>query len=158
MRPKHKRLTFVLVGMALLGVAAVLALNAMEEGIVFFHSPSELTENKFPTDRRIRIGGLVEEGSVNRSGGSIVEFKVTDMANAVKVHYEGLLPDLFAEGQGVVAEGYLIGDVFRADEVLAKHDENYMPPEAAEALKKSGYWEHMKESMEQSGQMGGQAR
>ena len=154
MKPKHKRLTFVVIGLAILGLATVLFLNAMKDGIVFFHTPTEIAEKSFPLDRRIRIGGLVEEGSVKRPGGSVITFAVTDMANAVPVRYDGLLPDLFREGQGVVANGYLRNGIFEADEVLAKHDENYMPPEAAEALKKSGYWEHMKDSLKESGQMG----
>jgi cytochrome c-type biogenesis protein CcmE len=145
MRPKHKRLTFVVVGLGLLGVATALALSAAQSGITFFHTPTEVSEKGFPPDRRIRIGGLVEQGSVDRSGGATVAFKITDMAHAVNVRYTGLLPDLFAEGQGVVAEGFLKAGVFVADEVLAKHDENYMPPEASAALKESGYWQHMKD-------------
>ncbi len=156
MRPRQRRLTFVVIGVGLLGIAAALALNALESGIVFFHSPSEVTEKAFPPDRRIRIGGLVEQGSVNRSGGSTVAFKITDMAHAVPVRYTGLLPDLFAEGQGVVAEGFLKGGVFMADEVLAKHDENYMPPEASAALKESGFWQHMKD--QQANKASGKAK
>ncbi len=142
MRPKHKRLTFMVVGLGLLGVASALALAAMESGIVFFHTPSEVAAQGFAGDRRIRLGGLVEEGSLAQSAGATVAFRITDTVHAVPVRYTGLLPDLFDEGQGVVAEGRLEGGVFMADEVLAKHDENYMPPEAADALKQAGYWQH----------------
>lgn len=155
MRPKHKRLTFVVIGMGLLALATALALNALQAGIVFFHTPTELVEKAFPVDRRIRVGGLVEPGSVDRQGGALIQFKVTDMAKTVNVRYRGMLPDLFAEGQGVVVEGFLKQGVFEADEVLAKHDENYMPPEVAASLKESGYWEHMKDNMRQAGQMTG---
>ena len=116
-------------------------LNAFESSVVFFHSPTDLVEKDIPQDRRMRIGGLVEEGSVEKPGDAVVQFRVTDMANTVPVVYRGLLPDLFREGQGVVAEGTFADGVFRADEVLAKHDETYMPPEVAEALKASGQWQ-----------------
>ena len=138
MKRKHKRLTFVVIALSLLGVAAVLVLTAFEENIVFFYSPTDIAEKNVAEGRRIRLGGLVEEGSVKRAGGAVVNFRVTDLTTAIPVTYKGLLPDLFTEGQGVVAEGTLQGGVFRADEVLAKHDETYMPPEVAEALKKSG--------------------
>ncbi len=140
MKRKHKRLTFVLIALLLLGASAALVLTAFEENIVFFHSPTDVVEQKVQGDRRIRLGGLVEEGSIDRSGGETVLFRVTDTANVVPVTYTGILPDLFREGQGVVAEGRMNGGVFVADEVLAKHDENYMPPEVADALKKSGQW------------------
>ncbi len=152
MKPKYRRLTFVAIGLGLLGIAAALILSAFQESIVFFHSPSELVEHANLTDRRLRIGGLVEDGSVARDGAT-VRFRVTDLANSVGVAYTGILPDLFREGQGVVAEGRMEGGVFVADQVLAKHDETYMPPEVAEALKKSGQWQHMREAMEQGGQM-----
>lgn len=152
MKPKHRRLTFVVIGLGLLGIAAALILSAFQESIVFFHSPSELAEHANLADRRLRIGGLVEEGSVNRSGATVT-FRITDLANAVTVAYTGILPDLFREGQGVVAEGHMKDGVFVADQVLAKHDENYMPPEVADALKKSGQWQHMRQSMEQAGQI-----
>lgn len=152
MKPKHRRLTFVVIGLGLLGIAAALVLSAFRESIVFFHSPSELAEHANLADRRLRIGGLVEEGSVNRSGATVT-FRITDLANAVTVAYTGILPDLFREGQGVVAEGHMKDGVFVADQVLAKHDENYMPPEVADALKKSGQWQHMRQSMEQAGQI-----
>ena len=140
MKRKHKRLTFVVIAMGLLGVAAALVLSAFEENIVFFYSPTDIAEKKVGEDRRIRLGGLVENGSVKKAGGAQVRFRVTDLKTAIPVIYKGLLPDLFREGQGVIAEGKLKGGVFRADEVLAKHDETYMPPEVADALKKSGQW------------------
>lgn len=141
MKRKHKRLTFVLVALVLLGAAAALVLNAFEENIVFFMSPSDVAAGKVSDDRRFRLGGLVEDGSVDRSGGETVLFRVTDTANTVSVSYTGILPDLFREGQGVVTEGRIVNGTFVADEVLAKHDENYMPPEVAEAIKKSGQWQ-----------------
>lgn len=141
MKPKHQRLVFVGVAIAIVGAAAGLMLNAFEDSVVFFHSPTDLVEKDIPTDRRMRIGGLVEDGSVAKPGDAVVEFRVTDTANAVPVVYRGLLPDLFREGQGVVAEGVFENGVFKADEVLAKHDEQYMPPEVAEALKASGQWQ-----------------
>jgi cytochrome c-type biogenesis protein CcmE len=152
-KPKHRRLTFVLIGLGLLGVAAALVLSAFDEAIVFFRSPSDLVETPELGDRRLRIGGLVEEGSVERGSGAVVRFRITDLENAIPVRYTGILPDLFREGQGVVAEGRLRDGVFVADEVLAKHDENYMPPEVADALKKSGQWQHMREKLEASGQL-----
>ncbi len=141
MKRKHKRLSFVLVALVLLGGAAALVLSAFEENIVFFQSPSDIAAGKVGEDRRFRLGGLVEDGSVDRSGGETVTFRVTDTANTVTVRYTGILPDLFREGQGVVAEGRIVNGVFVADEVLAKHDENYMPPEVADAIKKSGQWQ-----------------
>ncbi len=153
MKPKHRRLTFVLIGLGLLGVAALLVLSAFDEAIVFFRSPTELVEEPELGDRRLRIGGLVEDGSVERGSGADVLFRVTDLENAVPVRYTGILPDLFREGQGVVAEGRMQNGVFVADSVLAKHDENYMPPEVADALKKSGQWQHMRDKLEDSGQM-----
>ncbi len=154
MKPKRKRMTFVLIGMGLLAGAAVMFFNAIEENIVFFHSPSDVQAKGLGEDRRIRLGGLVEEGSVEKlEGGKTVQFKITDLAETVPVVYSGLLPDLFREGQGVVAEGVLKGGVFQADEVLAKHDENYMPPEVADALKESGQWQHVEKALQDAGQM-----
>jgi cytochrome c-type biogenesis protein CcmE len=150
---KHKRLTFVVIGLGLLAVAAALVLSAFEEAIVFFHSPTDVVENRPAGDRRLRVGGLVEDGSVERGDGATVRFRITDMVNTIPVTFTGVLPDLFREGQGVVAEGHLRGNVFVADQVLAKHDENYMPPEVADALKKSGQWQHMREKLEQTGQI-----
>jgi cytochrome c-type biogenesis protein CcmE len=152
-KPKHKRLVFVGLGLGILAVAALLVLTALEESVVFFHSPTEVAEKRVSTDRRLRIGGLVEEGSVQRGTGPEVRFRVTDLANAVAVSYGGILPDLFREGQGVVVEGRIRDSVLVADQVLAKHDEKYMPPEVAESLKKSGQWQHMQERMRANGQL-----
>ena len=142
MTRKQRRLYFVILGVLAVGAAAALVLTALRQDIVFFFSPSEIMEAKVPTEgRRIRLGGLVEQGSVVKEG-SIVRFRVTDGANALPVVFTGLLPDLFREGQGVVTEGKMGKDgVFQAAEVLAKHDENYMPPEVAEGLKKTGHWQ-----------------
>lgn len=153
MKPRHKRLAFVGVGLAVLGFAAFLVLGAMRDAIVFFHTPTEVAEHRVDATRRLRVGGLVEEGSVRHADGALVTFRVTDLANDVPVTYRGLLPDLFREGQGVVVEGTLQGGDLVADQVLAKHDEKYMPPEAAEALKRSGQWRHMEESMRAAGQL-----
>jgi cytochrome c-type biogenesis protein CcmE len=130
----------VLAGMLLLGGAAALVLTALQENISYFYSPSDL--NTAPAGRSIRLGGLVEEGSVKRQDdGLTVTFRITDLAASVPVTYKGILPDLFREGQGVVTEGTLgPGGQFVAREVLAKHDETYMPPEVADALKKAGQW------------------
>lgn len=152
-KPKHKRLVFVALGLGILAVAVLLVLNALEDSVVFFHSPTEVTEQRVSTDRRLRIGGLVEQGSVQRGGGAEVRFRVTDLANTVAVSYSGILPDLFREGQGVVVEGRIRDGVLLADQVLAKHDEKYMPPEVAESLKKSSQWRDMRESMRDAGQL-----
>ena len=141
MKRKHKRLTFAAIGLCLLGVAAALVLTAFEDSIVFFHSPTDIAEGKVKIDRRVRLGGLVEDGSVKKQAGAVTAFRITDGANVIDVTYRGILPDLFREGQGVVTEGRLQGGLFVAEEVLAKHDENYMPPEVADALKKSGRWQ-----------------
>ncbi len=143
MTRKRRRLYFVLAGMVTLGLATTLVLIAFQDNLVFFYSPSDVVEKGVEPDRRFRIGGLVEENSVTRTDGDItVAFRVTDQVHAVPVVFRGLLPDLFREGQGIVAEGTLNGEgVFVASEVLAKHDENYMPPEVADALKRSGQWQ-----------------
>lgn len=141
MKRKHKRLTFVGIALLLLAAAAALVLTAFEENIVFFFSPTDILAQKPTPERRLRLGGLVEEGSVTKPNGGVISFRVTDTAQTVPVSYKGILPDLFREGQGIVAEGRYINNVFVADEVLAKHDENYMPPEVAEAIKKSGQWQ-----------------
>lgn len=147
MKRKHKRLTFVIVAMALVGVATGLVLYALGDGVSLFHSPTDIVTKKPGPDQRLRLGGLVEENSLMREEGSAtVRFKVTDLDNAVDVVYDGLLPDLFREGQGIVTTGKVIDGVFVAEEVLAKHDENYMPPEAVDALKKSGQWQHAGEA------------
>ncbi len=141
LKRKHRRLIFVAVGMALLAGAAALILNAARDTLVFFYSPSELAAAPPPGSRAFRLGGLVEDGSLARGDDGTIRFEVTDLKTAVAVAYRGILPDLFREGQGVVALGTLGPDgVFVATEVLAKHDENYMPPEVAAALKQSGEW------------------
>ncbi len=140
MKRKHKRLSFVMLGLCLLGAAAALTLNAFEDNIVFFHSPTDVKAGKVSAGKRFRLGGLVEDGSVDKSNPPEVQFDVTDNAHTVTVSYVGILPDLFRAGQGVVAEGKLVNGVFKAEEVLAKHDETYLPPEVADALRKSGQW------------------
>jgi cytochrome c-type biogenesis protein CcmE len=139
---KRRRLYILLAATITLGGAALLILNAFEDSLVFFLTPTDLKTRAAPGDRVIRIGGLVEEGSVRKAGGGLeVRFAITDLTNRVEVHYRGILPDLFREGQGVVAQGRLGGNgVFAASEILAKHDETYMPKEVADALKKSGQW------------------
>ncbi|WP_169544133.1 cytochrome c maturation protein CcmE [Sneathiella aquimaris] len=141
MTRKRRRLYFLTAGLAVLGLAATLVLMSFEDSLVFFRSPSDLAEEPVPAGRNFRLGGLVEEGSVVKEGVEI-RFVVTDMAETVPVRFRGLVPDLFREGQGVVAEGQLDDEgVFVASNVLAKHDENYMPPEVAESLKKAGQWQ-----------------
>jgi cytochrome c-type biogenesis protein CcmE len=139
MKPRHKRFVIIAAGVAALGLAAFLVLNAFEKNLVFFFTPTQVAANEAPVGRTFRIGGLVEPGSVKRqSDGVTVKFVVTDTAKNIPVLYRGVLPDLFREGKGVVTQGRIGNDgVFVASEVLAKHDENYMPPEAAEALKKA---------------------
>lgn len=140
MTRKRRRLYMLGAGVAVLAVATTLVLLAFRENLVFFYSPTDIVEKGVPPDRRIRIGGLVEAQSVKRDG-LRTEFRITDTANTLRVVYTGLLPDLFREGQGVVAHGKLDrGGLFVADEILAKHDENYMPPEVADALKKQDHW------------------
>ena len=141
MKRKHQRMTLLGAGGLALAAAAALVLTAFEDNIVFFHSPAELSERDFAPTQRLRIGGLVEAGSVAKAADGVsVSFTVTDTAKSVPVTFKGILPDLFREGQGIVAEGHLREGVFVATEVLAKHDETYMPPEVAEAIKKSGRW------------------
>ncbi len=140
MKRKQRRLIFVGLGMAALGLAAALILLAFDENLVFFFSPTEVQEKNFAPDQRLRVGGLVEEGSVVRDGLNI-RFNITDLSNNIAVTFNGVLPDLFEEGQGVVAEGHMRGGTFEAVEILAKHDENYMPREVADALKESGQWQ-----------------
>ena len=136
MKPRHQRLALVAGGVAAVGVIVALVLNAFQSNLVFFYSPSQIAAHEAPSQRTFRIGGMVEKGTVKRDG-TTVRFVVTDTAQSVPVRYEGILPDLFKEGKGVVAQGQLEGGVFVAREVLAKHDENYMPPEAADALKRA---------------------
>ena len=139
MKPKHQRLALLGIGALVLASAAALVLTAFEDNLVFFHSPTDLATKAPAPGLRLRVGGLVEQGSVIKNGNDIL-FKVTDLSNTVTVVYRGLLPDLFREGQGIVAEGQFRDGVFMASEVLAKHDETYMPPEVADALKKAGQW------------------
>lgn len=141
MTRKQRRGVLIGTCLAVLGLAVGLVLYAMRDSIVFFYSPSDIAERPVEPGQRFRLGGLVEMGSVVRGQGITVRFVVTDGANTLPVTYTGVLPDLFREGQGVVAEGLLEGDgVFHADNVLAKHDENYMPPEVAAKLKERGVW------------------
>ena len=140
MKPRHKRLILVASGIAAIAAAGVLVLGAFQQNLVFFFTPTQVAANEAPTGRSFRIGGLVENGSVKRKpDGVTVQFTVTDTVKSVPVEYRGPLPDLFREGKGVVSQGRLGTDgVFRADEVLAKHDENYMSPEAKHALEQAG--------------------
>ncbi|NWL78636.1 cytochrome c maturation protein CcmE [Pseudomonas taiwanensis] len=137
---RKKRLFIILAILAGVGIAVALALSALQQNINLFYTPTQIANGEAPQDTRIRAGGMVEKGSVQRSGDSLdVQFVVTDFAKSVTIRYHGILPDLFREGQGIVALGKLNGDgVLVADEVLAKHDENYMPPEVTKALKESG--------------------
>lgn len=138
MKPRHKKLAVITAGVAALGFAAVLVLNAFQSNLVFFFSPTQVIAKEAPIGKNFRIGGLVEEGSVNREEGTTVKFAITDTSETIQVVYTGILPDLFREGKGVVAQGKLDDNgTFVADEVLAKHDENYMPPEAALALEEA---------------------
>ena len=136
MKPRHQRMIAIAAGLALIAVAAALVLNAFQGNVVFFFSPSQIAAREAPLDRTFRVGGMVESGSLRRrADGITVEFMVTDTAQRIPVVYSGILPDLFKEGKGVVAQGKLAPDgAFHASEVLAKHDENYMPPQAAHAL------------------------
>jgi cytochrome c-type biogenesis protein CcmE len=138
-KPRTKRVAMVIGGIAALGVAAALILSAFQQNLVFFFTPSQVAANEAPLGKTFRIGGMVEKGSVKRGeDGLTVKFLVTDTAKSIPVVYRGALPDLFREGKGVVAQGRVGADgVFSASEVLAKHDENYMPPEAAEAVKRA---------------------
>jgi cytochrome c-type biogenesis protein CcmE len=136
-KPRHKRLIAIVGGLAALGIAAALVLTAFQQNLVFFFTPSQVAAQEAPVGRTFRIGGMVEKGSLKREGIE-VRFVVTDTAKSIPVVYKGALPDLFREGKGVVAQGQLGADgIFRAREVLAKHDENYMPPEAAHAVEKA---------------------
>jgi cytochrome c-type biogenesis protein CcmE len=145
MKRRHKRITLILVGLAGLALATFLALSAFRENLVFFFSPTQVAAKEAPVDRTFRIGGLVQDGTVKRQpDGLTVHFTVTDTAASIPVVYKGILPDLFKEGRGCVAQGKMSSDgVFHADQVLAKHDENYMPPEAGEAIDKA---KHAKEA------------
>jgi cytochrome c-type biogenesis protein CcmE len=139
MKARQKRLIFILLGLVALGLAAWLVFNALGSNMSYFYSPTEVVQKKAPRDHLFRLGGMVVKGSVQRGQELTVRFAVTDTANVVNVEYTGILPDLFEEGQGVIAQGKLgENGVFIASEVLAKHDETYMPPEVADALQKAG--------------------
>ena len=141
MTRKQRRLVLIGSSLGVLALAAVLVLSALKDSIVFFNSPTDVVEKHVQPGSRIRLGGLVKEGTVQRGDNLAVRFEVTDGNRAIAVSYQGILPDLFREGQGVVAEGALdASGTFRADTVLAKHDETYMPKEVADALKKQGHW------------------
>ena len=140
MTRKKRRLVLIGSALTVLALAVALALTALKDAIVFFNSPTDVAEKHIATGSRIRLGGLVKEGSVERGDNLQVRFEVTDGKNSIRVAFQGLLPDLFREGQGVVTEGTLDGGTFKADSVLAKHDEKYMPKEVADALKKQGHW------------------
>jgi cytochrome c-type biogenesis protein CcmE len=140
MTRKLRRLTLIGIAGLVLAIAVGLVLFALSDRIVFFNSPSDILASRPPPGQRIRLGGLVAEGSVTRGADGHIDFAVTDGGATVNVSYQGILPDLFREGQGVVAEGTMAGGTFTADSVLARHDERYMPPEVADALKKQGVW------------------
>ena len=144
MTPRQKRMTFVAVLVVGVGIAITLALKAFNENLLYFFSPTQVLAGEAPKDHSFRLGGLVVDGSVKRDPNSLkINFDLTDTESVLQVTYEGILPDLFREGQGIVATGKLINNnMFFADEVLAKHDENYMPPEVADTLKKAGVTEH----------------
>ena len=139
MKPRHKRMAIIAASLAALGIAAALVLNAFQSNLVFFFSPSQVVANEAPRGKAFRIGGMVEAGSLKRENdGLTVDFRVSDTAQTIPVVYTGILPDLFKEGKGVVAQGRLRPDgAFEATEVLAKHDENYMPPDAAHAIEQA---------------------
>ena len=143
MTRKRRRLYLMLGGVGTLAVVSALVLSAFSDDLVFFYSPTELRAHDILPGQRVRIGGLVENGSIkHENDGRAIEFRVTDGRTDIEVNYSGALPDLFREGQGVVVEGALVANgTFRAADVLAKHDEKYMPPEVAEALKKTGHWQ-----------------
>ncbi len=143
MTRKQRRGIMIGGGVIVLMIAGLLVMTALRDTIVFFHTPSDVKAGKVKDGQRFRLGGIVLEGSIKRGAGTDVGFAVTDKGSTLEVTYRGVLPDLFREGQGVVAEGRIDqGGVFRADTVLAKHDENYMPPEVAKALKEQGLWQH----------------
>ena len=147
MAPKRRRLYLVGGGMTSLGLAVCLVIFAFQDNLVFFYSPSEISKQPLATEQRIRLGGRGQEGRVVSEGdGLTIRFRITDLSESIAVTYTGILPSLFREGQGVIGQGYLQSpESFVADEVLAKHDENYMPPEVAEALKQSGQWKERRD-------------
>jgi len=143
MTRKQRRSVLIVLGLITLGAATAMVLSALDSKITFFYSPSDVVEKSVGPGERFRLGGLVEQGTVVRGEGTTIRFSVTDTARSVDVTYSGILPDLFREGQGVVTEGRLDENgVFKADTVLARHDENYMPKEVADALKAQGVWQH----------------
>lgn len=139
MKPRHRKLALIVAGLALLGAATALVLNAFKSNLVFFFTPTQVANREAPLDRTFRIGGMVQEGSLRREAdGLTVHFVITDRLNSLPVTYKGILPDLFKEGKGAVVQGRLVQNgLFVADQVLAKHDENYMPPEAAHSLEEA---------------------
>ncbi len=150
MTRKKQRTTMIVGGLVVLGIAVAIIATALKDTIVFFYTPTEVAEKSISPTTRFRLGGLVEKGSVKRGEGTTVSFTVTDNAQTINVQYTGTLPDLFREGQGVVTEGKLDrAGTFIADSVLAKHDENYMPKEVADSLKKQGYWKHTEDEKKQ---------
>lgn len=139
MKKRHKRLALIVVAVAGLTISVLFVMNAFRNNLVFFFSPSDVAAGKAPADRTFRLGGMVVKGSVHRGKDLNIQFVVTDFKNSINVHYRGILPDLFREGQGVIAQGrFGPAHVFQANQVLAKHDEKYMPPEVADALKRAG--------------------
>ena len=141
MTRKQRRLVLIGTGLGVLALSAVLVLSALKDSIVFFNSPTDIVEKRVAPGTRIRLGGLVKEGSLVRGENLAVRFEVTDGAKSIPVVHQGILPDLFREGQGVITEGALdTSGTFKADTILAKHDEKYMPKEVADALKKTGHW------------------
>ena len=143
MTRKRRRMIIVLTGLAMMSLATLLVLMAFQDNLVYFYGPTDLAAKNVPIGRRVRLGGLVEAGSVaHEADGHTIDFRVTDGKSAIPVTYGGIVPDLFREGQGVVVEGALQNNgILSADSVLAKHDEKYMPPEVVDALKKSGHWQ-----------------
>lgn len=148
MKKRHKRIAFIVVSLAALGLATWLVLGAFRNNLVFFFSPTQVVAKEAPINKTFRIGGLVENGTLTRDNdGLTIRFSVTDTANRIPVVYKGILPDLFKEGRGCVAQGHVGGDgTFYADQIMAKHDENYMPPEAARALDQAKDMEKVKNS------------
>ncbi|GHB19413.1 cytochrome c-type biogenesis protein CcmE [Pseudovibrio japonicus] len=141
MTRKQKRLGLIGLAGIVLGAAVGLVLYGLSSSVTYFQSPTDIVAQQIEAGQRIRLGGLVEDDSLDKSGGSVIKFRVTDQAEAIPVSYKGILPDLFREGQGIIAEGYMDGNgVFIADTVLAKHDESYMPKEVYETLKEDGHW------------------
>ena len=152
MTRKQRRLVLIGTSLGVLAIAAALVLGALRDSIVFFNSPTDVAEKSIPPGTRMQIGGLVKSGSLQRGDNLQVSFAVTDGKTDIAVRYQGIVPDLFREGQGVVAEGRLeSGRVFAADTVLAKHDERYMPREVVDALKKSGRWQEGEMKSSESG-------